>query len=139
MTRGAASTGGRPLTTFHENCNVDRCIAGKSTRGPNNRVDGGIGLPGASLPEEAAGRVGVVRPEPVWRSGMEYLVVRFPQSRAVMIDGEFNGLTGRLIELEAGTHTISLGPPPNFTPESQQVVLKDTSALNPKEVVFHES
>lgn len=69
---------------------------------------------------------------------MEYLVVRFPQSRPVKIDGEFNGRTGQLIELEAGTYTISLGPPPNFAPESQQVVLKDTSALNPKEAVFHE-
>ncbi len=69
---------------------------------------------------------------------MEYVVVRFPGSRPVKIDGEFNGRTGELIELEAGTYTISLGAPPNFTPESQQVVLKGTSALNPKEVVFDE-
>ncbi len=68
---------------------------------------------------------------------MEYLVVRFPQSRPVKIDGEFNGRTGDLIELEAGTYTVSLGPPPNFTPESRQVVLKDTSVLHPKEVEFH--
>lgn len=69
---------------------------------------------------------------------MEYLVVRFPQSRPVKVDGEFNGRTGQLIELEAGTHTISLGPPANFTPESREVLLKDTSALDPKEVEFHE-
>ena len=69
---------------------------------------------------------------------MEYLVVWFSQSRPVLIDGEINGRTGELIELEAGTYTVSLGPPPNFTPASQQVVLKDTSVLEPKEVEFRE-
>ncbi len=69
---------------------------------------------------------------------MEYLVVRFPKSRRVRIDGEFNGRTDQLIELEAGTYTVSLGPPLNFTPESRRVVLKDTSALDPKEVSFDE-
>jgi len=70
---------------------------------------------------------------------MEYLVVRFSRSRAVMIDGEIHGRTDVLIELEAGTYTVSLGPPPNFTPPRQQVTLKDTSPLDPKEVVFHEA
>jgi hypothetical protein len=69
---------------------------------------------------------------------MEYLVVRFPRSRRVKIDGEFQGRTDELIELEAGTHTVSLGPPPNFTPESRKIVLKDTSVNNPREVAFDE-
>jgi len=70
---------------------------------------------------------------------MEYLLVRFPRSRRVIIDGEFNGRTNELIELEAGTYTVSLGPPPNFTPESRRVVLRNTSALEPKEVTFDET
>jgi hypothetical protein len=70
---------------------------------------------------------------------MEYLVVRFPRSRRVVIDGEFNGRTNELIELEAGTCTVSLGPPANFTPESRRIVLKNTSALEPKEVTFDEA
>jgi len=70
---------------------------------------------------------------------MEYLLVRFPRSRRVAIDGEFNGRTNELIELEAGTYTVSLGPPPNFTPESRRVVLRNTSALEPKEVTFDET
>lgn len=70
---------------------------------------------------------------------MEYLVVRFARNRRVKIDGEFNGRTDDLIELEAGTYTVSLGPPPNFTPKSRQVVLKDTSALQPTEVEFDEA
>jgi hypothetical protein len=70
---------------------------------------------------------------------MEYLVVRFPRSRRVIIDGEFNGRTDELVELEAGTYTVSLGPPANFTPESRRVVLKDTSVLAPKEVAFDDA
>jgi hypothetical protein len=67
---------------------------------------------------------------------MEFLVVRFPRSRRVLVDDEFNGRTNELIQLEAGTHTVSLGPPPNFTPESRRVVLKDTTELTPREVTF---
>jgi hypothetical protein len=70
---------------------------------------------------------------------MEYLVIRFPRSRRVVIDAEFNGRANELIELEAGTYTVSLGPPANFTPESRRIVLKNTSALEPKEVTFDEA
>jgi hypothetical protein len=44
-----------------------------------------------------------------------------------------------LIELEAGTHTISLGPPANFTPKTRRVVLKGTSEPEPKEVAFYDA
>jgi hypothetical protein len=67
---------------------------------------------------------------------MEYLMVHFPRSRRVKIDGEFHGRTEELIELEAGTHTVMLGPPLNFIPPEQTVVLKDTSPLSPREVSF---
>lgn len=70
---------------------------------------------------------------------MEFLVVRFPRSRRVLIDDEFNGRTGELIELEAGTHTVSLGPPANFAPPFQRIVLRNTSALEPREVAFDEA
>ena len=67
---------------------------------------------------------------------MEYLVVHFPRSRRVRIDDEFNGRTDEVIEVDAGRHVVSLGPPDNFTPESQTIILKDTSALEPREVSF---
>ncbi|HSB73676.1 MAG TPA: hypothetical protein VLT62_30485 [Candidatus Methylomirabilis sp.] len=70
---------------------------------------------------------------------MEFLIVRFPRSRRVLIDDEFNGRTDEVIELEAGTHTISLGPPANFTPESRRIVLRDTSPLEPREVAFDDA
>jgi hypothetical protein len=67
---------------------------------------------------------------------MEYLIVHFARSRRVLVDDEFNGRTDNLIELEAGRHVVSLGPPYNYTPEEQAVILKDTAELNPHEVSF---
>lgn len=67
---------------------------------------------------------------------MEYLQVHFPRSRRVVVDDVFSGRTEDVIELEAGTHIVSLGPPNNFTPASQKIILKDTSPLTPLEVSF---
>jgi hypothetical protein len=70
---------------------------------------------------------------------MEYLRVLFPRSRRVRVDDEFNGRTNELIELEAGTYTVSLGPPANFAPESRRVLLRKTSKFEPKEVTFYDA
>jgi hypothetical protein len=67
---------------------------------------------------------------------MEYLLVTFPRSRRVKIDDEFNGRTGEVIELEAGSHVVSLGPPDNFSPEEQRIILRNTSELDPREICF---
>jgi hypothetical protein len=67
---------------------------------------------------------------------MEYLVVKFPRPRRVKVDDEFNGRTGELIEVEAGSHVVSLGPPANFTPGERRINLKDTSELEPREISF---
>jgi hypothetical protein len=67
---------------------------------------------------------------------MEYLLVHFERSRRVVIDDEFNGRTEQVIEIDAGRHEISLGPPHNFTPTSQIVILRDTTSLEPREVTF---
>ena len=70
---------------------------------------------------------------------MEFLLVHFPTSRRVKIDGEFNGRTEEVIQVEAGTHVVALGPPYSFNPEEQEVVLQDTSALCPLEVSFEKA
>lgn len=68
---------------------------------------------------------------------MEYLVVHFPRSRRVRIDDKFNGRTEELIELDAGRHVVSLGPPyDNFTPDQYRIILKNTAELEPREVSF---
>lgn len=67
---------------------------------------------------------------------MEYLIVHFPRSRRVKVDDEFNGRTEELIELEAGSHVVALGPPDNFTPSERRIVLRNTSELEPREIAF---
>ena len=67
---------------------------------------------------------------------MEYLVVHFPRPRRVKIDDEFHSSTEELIEIEAGKHVVSLGSPHNFTPDDQTIILKNTSALDPREITF---
>jgi hypothetical protein len=67
---------------------------------------------------------------------MEYLLVTFPRSRRVKADDEFNGRTGEVIELEAGSHVITLGPPANFKPSERRIILKNTSELAPREIAF---
>ncbi len=67
---------------------------------------------------------------------MEYLLVEFSRSRRVKVDDEFNGRTNEIIELEAGSHVVSLGPPANFTPSERRIILKNTSELDPREISF---
>jgi hypothetical protein len=69
---------------------------------------------------------------------MEYLLVRFgDEDRAVVIDGEVQGRTNQVLEVEKGTHKISIETPPSdFTPSEIKVVLKKTTSLKPWEVAF---
>jgi len=69
---------------------------------------------------------------------MEYLRIRFPKDRPVLVNGNPSGRTNIVIEIEAGTHTISLAPPPDFRPTEITVVLEpnQTSPLDPREVTF---
>ena len=70
---------------------------------------------------------------------MEYLVVRFgaqSDRRGVLVNGNPFGQTNTLIQIDAGTHTITLVPPPNFAPPTQTVVVTGTSELAPCTVTF---
>jgi hypothetical protein len=67
---------------------------------------------------------------------MEYLVVKFERSRGVMINGNPFGLTNTIIQVEAGTHTVTLAPPIDFSPATLNVVVVETSALAPLTVSF---
>ena len=66
----------------------------------------------------------------------EFLKVSFPEPRDVLINGEINGETNTLLELDEGRYTVSLAPPPDFTPEQQPVDLQDTCMATPKEIEF---
>jgi len=68
---------------------------------------------------------------------VEFLIVRFPESRPVLVDGVPQGFTNKVLELEAGTHDVTLGPPRDFSPLEQKVRLQNTAALDPCRVQFH--
>ncbi len=69
---------------------------------------------------------------------MEYLLVRFgDEDRGVVIDGVRQGRTNHVLEVEKGTHKISLSPPPaDFAPPLIKVILKKTTPLKPRKVAF---
>ncbi|HYS19421.1 MAG TPA: hypothetical protein VET45_21015 [Candidatus Binatia bacterium] len=67
---------------------------------------------------------------------MEYLIVRFPEAREVQVDGVPHGRTNIVLQFEAGIHDVTLGPPWNFAPLAQRVLLLNTAALDPYRVEF---
>ena len=70
---------------------------------------------------------------------MEYLLVNYPACREVLVDKEAQGSTNETIELEKGTHVITLKAPPyDFRPRRRKIILKETSPLTPREVNFVE-
>jgi hypothetical protein len=68
---------------------------------------------------------------------MEFLIVRFPESREVRVDGLAQGKTNIVLQFEAGFHMVTLGPPFNFSPVEQKVLLLNTAALDPYRIEFH--
>jgi hypothetical protein len=68
---------------------------------------------------------------------MQYLVVKFDEDRGVIVDGVTGEWrTNETLQLQAGTHVITLAPPLNFTPPEIKVVLRNTTVLKPKEITF---
>lgn len=68
---------------------------------------------------------------------MEYLLVIYPEDREVIIDNNAQGRTSESIEVEKGTHIISLkSPPDDFCPKQKKIMLTGTSPLTPQEVTF---
>ena len=67
---------------------------------------------------------------------MEHVIVAFPTDRIVYINGDKNGRTNQVLRVEAGSQIFDLGPLKNYEPESQTVVVENTTVLDPLEVVF---
>ena len=66
----------------------------------------------------------------------EFLKVSFPEPRDVLINGEINGITNKVLELDRGGYEVSLAPPPDFTPDQQKIYLRNTTILTPMEIEF---
>lgn len=70
---------------------------------------------------------------------MAFLKVVFPvDGMDVLINGKRRGTTNVAFEIEAGTYTVSIAPPPACDPAECEVVLKqnETGPLSPREVSF---
>jgi hypothetical protein len=68
---------------------------------------------------------------------MEYLIVLFPETRGVRVDGARQGWTNTVLPLDAGDHDVELEPPRNFSPVSQHICLENTAPLDPYRITFH--
>ena len=67
----------------------------------------------------------------------QFILVEFDEIREVIIDETPSGYhTGEVIELGAGTHTISLEDPKNFSPPEQDIHPSGTSPINPEVIYF---
>ncbi len=67
---------------------------------------------------------------------MEYIVVHYPETRTVYIDGEENGETGDMLRVEEGTHTINLGDPRDYAPKWRRPQVTDTTSRQPMIIEF---
>lgn len=67
---------------------------------------------------------------------MEYLLVEFPESRGVIVDDLAEGKTNELLELEEGSHIVSLDGPADYLPEYREFILRRSSELYPRVISF---
>jgi len=66
---------------------------------------------------------------------IQYLLVTYPEQRAVLVDGAGVGFTNHTLMLPADEYSITLDGS-GYQPASQQVVLSGTSLVKPKVVAF---
>jgi hypothetical protein len=66
---------------------------------------------------------------------IQYLLVTYPEQRAVLVDGAGIGFTNHTLMLPADEYTITLDGT-GYGPGSQQVVLSGTSIIKPKVIAF---
>ena len=69
---------------------------------------------------------------------MEHVIVNYPENREVLVDGVENGQTNTVILVDEGTHIFSLGEPDDYEPESVEIVVENTSVLDPMEINFNQ-
>ena len=66
----------------------------------------------------------------------EIVLVKFPQDRDVIVNGNHTAKTNEKFILQTGTHRFSLGGPPDFQPESQVHAVEGTTVDDPLVVTF---
>lgn len=70
---------------------------------------------------------------------MEYVEVRFNQSRKVYINGNESGLTNEILRIGEGTHSFDLGSPnQDYQPDQVVKEITGSNALDPIIIEFEE-
>ena len=67
---------------------------------------------------------------------MEFVIVKYPESRDVIIDEQVAGKTGETLQIESGYHRFSLGVPLNYSPPERVVGVSDTNPSMPMKIPF---
>ena len=62
---------------------------------------------------------------------MEYVIARYPVERDVFIDWQVAGKTNRLLMVEKGHHRFDLGRPGDYTTDSYDLTVENTTELTP--------
>ncbi|MCG3180142.1 MAG: hypothetical protein BIFFINMI_02497 [Phycisphaerae bacterium] len=66
----------------------------------------------------------------------QYVIVHYPDSRSVYVDGREHALTNRVILISPGHYEFSLGSPDDYRPKTVVADVRGTSRTAPKEIVF---
>ena len=66
----------------------------------------------------------------------EFVIVSYPTNRLAYIDGTKCGYTNSVLRVEPGTHVFSLGSFTNYTPESLEIKVENTTVFEPLEIIF---
>lgn len=69
---------------------------------------------------------------------MEFVTVRFPESRIVLIDGDEAGMTNSVLRVNEGTHTFRLAGPQDYKPAWRRPSVTGTNPVEPMEVTFEQ-
>jgi hypothetical protein len=67
---------------------------------------------------------------------MECVIVTYPGTRDVFIDGRRTGQTNRLLRVREGTQRFHLGIPADYAPRSRTATVTGTSAATPMLIAF---
>jgi hypothetical protein len=85
------------------------------------------------LKEAAPGTKGIVMPS------NQFVVINFSEDRTVFAGGNPVGQTNCLLTINSGTHTFTLGDPPDYSPPSQTRKVSNTSVVSPLTLLFQKT
>lgn len=62
---------------------------------------------------------------------MEYIIVRYPTVRDVVVDGQIAGKTNNVLAVDTGPHVFGIGGLQDYRPRTVTKNVKDTTPTSP--------